>query len=426
MTSNKNTAEERNRIEFSCICFDIKNECSFGDDIGRFFDTLKSNVKLFPKVLTTQNAGQNTDIMVASSSDNSISVTIRRLTNNSGNLDYRVGFYIVTKFKLPQEKFSIIDEFRQDLVKYLVDLKFGKIFVLRDELSSILLESIYPDLNKVENYLRSYIIKNFTITEGVGYTTNQLFDGEQKNKTNKRKGNEDIFAPLSPKDQEGLVDSKMYLIDFDDLGNIIYSSAFGNLKNEDIISRIIRATSLEELKKGVRGHVDIYFKKFQELNFSEKWDYLRSIRHKVAHNGLTKIEEISKAKGILKELVEFLEKENQEIIETPTPQESFQDIERTTHTLDIGFKEISKNELINELRKYEKWSRSLGRDFFGLKNFLYNINASKGYRIGSSWDILEELERGGYLKIDEWVDPTRRFPTQKEIIFLKDLPVHSS
>lgn len=411
-------------IEFSCSAFDIKNECSFGDDIKRFFDVLKSNAKLFPNIHALNVVGKTTDdAIVAFSKDNAISVAIRKIPNNSDSLDYRVGFYLVVTFKLAPDQFPLIDEFRQELIKYLVDLKFGKIFILRDEFSSILLNEIYLDLNKVENYLRSYILKNFTVTEGVGYTTTQLFDNEQKKKTNNRKTNEDIFASLSPKDQENLIDSKMFLVDFGDLGSIIYSSAFGSLKTEDIISRINKATSLDELKKGVRGHVDTYFKKFQEFKFADKWDYLTLIRHKVAHNGLTKLEEINKAKELLVELIEFLERENREIIETPHA--VFQDIEKTNRTLDIGFKEIERGELINELKKYKKWSESLGRDFFGLKNFLYNIIAGKGYRIGRAWDILEELESQGYVKIGEWVDPTGRYPTQKEIIFIKDLPVYS-
>lgn len=411
-------------IEFSCSAFDIKNECSFGDDIKRFFDTLKSNAKLFPDIQALNVVGKTTDdAIVAVSKDKAITVAIRKIPNASGSLDYRVGFYLVVTFNLLPNQFSLIDEFRQDLIKYLIDLKFGKIFILRDEFSSILLNEIYLDLNKVENYLRSYILKNFTVTEGVGYTTTQLFDNEKKKKTNDRKTNEDIFAALSPVGQENLIESKMFLIDFGDLGSIIYSSTFGSLKTEEIISRINKATSLDELKKGVRGHVDTYFKEFQELKFAEKWDYLTLIRHKVAHNGLTKLEEINKAKELLVELIAFLERVNREIIETP--QAIFQDIEKTNRTLDIGFKEIERGELINELKKYKKWSESLGRDFFGLKNFLYNIIAGKGYRIGKAWDLLEELETQGYIRIGEWVDSTNRYPTQKEIIFIKDLPVYS-
>ena len=87
----------------------------------------------------------------------------------------------------------------------------------------------------------------------------------------------------------------------------------------------------------------------------------------------------------------------------------------------IGHEIISEDNLIKELKDYRDWCRKVGRDFLGLKNFLYNWIASKDYDIGKAWDIIESLEERGVLKIDIWKDKNEVYPDQKMIVILKDL-----
>ena len=84
--------------------------------------------------------------------------------------------------------------------------------------------------------------------------------------------------------------------------------------------------------------------------------------------------------------------------------------------------------MLRELKEYKEWSDSVGRDFLSLKNFLHNRlgGPHKGYHIGKAWTRLEELQSEGYIEINIWHDKSGRYPDQKEIKILKDLPVYIS
>ncbi len=47
------------------------------------------------------------------------------------------------------------------------------------------------------------------------------------------------------------------------------------------------------------------------------------------------------------------------------------------------------------------------------------------YDIGRAWDLLEKLEKDGYLKIVIWKDPTGKYFDQKAIEILKVLPAYT-
>jgi hypothetical protein len=315
-----------------------------------------------------------------------------------------------------------------NIVNYLVEQKLGKIYVTTDELSSMLLNELYIKMNKVENLLRSYITKHFSMTEGVSYWFNNVLDNEVKNKTGKRKGNEDVFSTIvEENDKKGfVVDTRMYLIDFEDLGNIIYANSFGNLKIEDLVTRIENSEDLDDLKLAVKNNIERYFQSFKDVRFQEKWDFLKNIRHKIAHNGLISIEQKTKADLYLNELINFMTEKDTETIGKISDVDIFIDIEKREYSyIDFHHKEITKNELMLELSNYQKWSKSIGRDFLGLKNFLFNRLGGMDFHIGKAWDKLEELEQDGYIQIYEWKDPKGIYADQKAIKILKDLPIYS-
>ncbi len=398
------------QLHFELLCFDLDNRCPFGADVNKFTSILNGNTKLF-----SSSASTTSNVI----KDKNLQVTITLIEGNS-SVDYKSAFLVNTSFNtFPDIE---IDKFRIELVKYLVTLQFGKIYVSKDEFSRKLLNELYPKINELENLLRSYVTKHMSIKEGVAYWFARSTNNEAKNKVDKRKNRENIFSILSPKEETNIVDTKISLIDFEDLGEIVYSNSFGNQNISDLVEKILSSSDLENLKSSVQRNSDKYFQSFKEVDFQNRWGFLKDIRHKVAHNGYITYDEYTKAKDDTISLLEFITKLDKEIIDIEF--NDF-DIDRSLYNESSHlYKDISKNELLAELKSYKEWGDSIGRDFLGLKNFLYNrLGGSKGYHIGKAWDRLEELQIEGYIKIEIWKDPAKKFPDQKEILILRELPV---
>lgn len=260
-----------------------------------------------------------------------------------------------------------------------------------------------------------------SLKEGFSTWLFRAINNEAKDKIQKRKKNENLFSVI----HEEVIDTKIFLIDFEDLGDIIYSNSYGNQDISSLVDKILAADSLENLKGLTQRNIDKYFESFKEVSFQEKWLYLKNIRHKIAHNGLIDLEEFELSKSFTKDLLAFIDKLDTQVIEVKLG--NF-DIDKDTHISNsYQYRAISKNDLLRELKDYKDWSDSIGRDFLSLKNFLHNRLGSfqKGYHIGKAWDKLEELEQEGYIKIDIWHDSTGTYPDQKEIKVIKELPVYS-
>ncbi len=411
------------KIEFSCLCFDKDNQCVFGDEPSRLALSLKSNVSLFPKNTTIKDIDASNSLL--NDNDNNLTLTVTKLTG-SAFLDYTVAFYLKCEISSAEKNTTHFNSFRLNIVSYLIEQKLGKIYITKDDLSSFLLNDLYMKMNKVENLLRSYITKHFSMTEGVSYWFNQVLDNEVKNKAGKRRNNEDVFSTLVEENEKKnfVIDTRMYLIDFEDLGNIIYANSFGNLKIEDLINKIENSENLDNLKLSVKNNIERYFQSFKDIEFQKKWDFLKSIRHKIAHNGLISTDQKEKADQYLDELIKFVEEKDIEKNGQMLNIDTFIDIEKREYSYtDSHYKEITKNALMQELASYQKWSQNIGRDFLGLKNFLYNRLGGMDYQIGKAWDKLEDLEKEGYIAFYEWKDPKGMYTDQKAIKILKDLPV---
>lgn len=153
-------------------------------------------------------------------------------------------------------------------------------------------------------------------------------------------------------------------------------------------------------------------------------EIFKNIRHKIAHNGLINLEEFEKSKNFATELIDFIKKLDDGL--TKIKFSAFEVDRSFYNDNNSQYKDISKNELLNELRLYKEWSDSISREFLSLKNFLHNrLGGTKGYHIGKAWDRLEELEEDGYIKITMWHDNTGKYPDQKKIDIIKPLPIYT-
>ena len=138
-------------------------------------------------------------------------------------------------------RFSVLEPLRERVAAHLRRQSFDRVYILVDELSETIACDIYPLIYKVENLLRGYLVKFMTTRLGHRWWDN-ISTGELNKKIQQRKNNEQVFAQH--------IDNSAYLIDFSDLGQIIYTHSSGFTSKEDIIKKI---WEVEETPEAIRA-----------------------------------------------------------------------------------------------------------------------------------------------------------------------------
>lgn len=288
--------------------------------------------------------------------------------------------------------FITIEAFRIPLLSYLKTLNFDSLYVLEDQVSLSIAKGIYPSIYKVESFLRKYIIKFFATKLGPEWWK-LTADSEMQKKTNLRKNNETIFSEY--------IDNEVYLIDFGELGKLIYSQSSGNLSKDDIVNKVIKlentVQALQKFKEEIQTNYNKFFKStFKENNFQANWEELEKIRHKIAHNNLFTLEDQEKSSELVSSLVKTIKIANEEIDKLSFSEKDRQYIISSF----IEFKkEITKDIFLEELRRSEKWANESADGFVGLQNFLVNILGAKGYEFQAVRELVKILEREHVVEI---------------------------
>jgi len=202
--------------------------------------------------------------------------------------------------------FDALEEFRLRLLQHLQHLGFRHIRILHDAISEHFAVLIYPLINKVENQMRSFLVKFFIQKVGLdwwGITAPKTVQDKVKS----RKSNEPYFS--------NYIDTDVSLCDFDDLGELIYKQTTGFNSPDKIVEKVMNTSSvdeLERLKGELQGNYTKYFKEsFQAKNFANIWQQLFNVRNKVAHNNLMVASDYTTAKesaGKIEEIIAEAEK----------------------------------------------------------------------------------------------------------------------
>lgn len=335
--------------------------------------------------------------------------------------------------KVKGKNFEAIEKFRYPLLVHLKGkLSFTNIRILKDDVSTKIANDVYPLINNVENTLRRYLVLFFIQKIGVDWW-NSTAPATLNDKIGGRKTNEKVFSPL--------VDTDVTLIDFDDLGGLIYKQTSGFNRQENIVNRIMSSNTLEDLlslKQELQGNYTKYFKDaFQNNDFDKKWKKLFDIRNKVAHNNLFVYADYLSAKDLVDDLTEIIiEAENkidtfkfsveeQEAIREAAiqavkaaelqndPKElifeklggnSIEDVELndvgiTTYDNDNPYRIITADELLKELEIAEITAPQRGLSYVGLKNFVTKLLGYKGYAIGPTYALVNILREKGMIDI---------------------------
>lgn len=145
-------------------------------------------------------------------------------------------YYIIVEGEL-----NNLDPFRIKLIDQLKDLGFDHRQILIDDVSNEIAILIYPLINSIETLLRKYIVKFFITKIGTDWWSIAV-SKENREKAKSKRANEIVFTNTSK------VIADVTLLNFDQLGKIIYSQSSIFTKIEDVIEKIKIALDLESLK----------------------------------------------------------------------------------------------------------------------------------------------------------------------------------
>lgn len=365
--------------------------------------------------------------------DGDLSLRIKPLDTTSTLYDLiEAGFLLKVKSK----NFDKIERFRYPFVIHLRKrLAFEHIRILTDDISTEISNKAYPLINELENLLRRYIAKFFTQKIGLDWWSKAVPD-RVIDKTKLRTDNETVFSSI--------VQTDLTLIDFDDLGEIIYKHKLGFNRPDNLADNLFKVKTIEELEKlkaDLDSNYNRFFKQnFKDLDFDKKWRQLFKIRNKVAHNNLFVQEDLALTETLHKELKEIILNAEDKIddfkfsleeqvaireIISETKKES--DIEnagiKIIGKIDLSdfeeperesiFDAISEDEFFRELDRAENSLKFNTRlRYVGLKSFITKILGQKGYSFGSSYALANILKEQGKVEIYDVEDESSYWPVK--------------
>lgn len=373
--------------------------------------------------------------------DGDITLTIMPIDTSSVLYDLYESAFII---KVGSDCFERLEKFRYPLILHFKGrLRFEHIRILTDDISTSISKRIYPLINELENILRRYIAKFFTQKIGLDWWKQAVPD-KVIDKTKLRGSNETVFSKL--------VATDMTLIDFDDLGEIIYKHKLGFNKPENLAEKILSIKSDEELQKlksDLDSNYNRFFKQhFKDYGFDIKWKKLFQVRNKVAHNNLFVNSDLESAETLYKELKEIIlkaensindfkfsveeqeamiqaastvEKSEQDEIKEEVNENELLPQPKVLGKIDLDdfeddyspFEIITEEELLSELKRAQNSiKRSSTMKYVGLKSFVTKVLGSKGYKFGPTYALINILRDKGIVDIYDIEDDYSFWPVK--------------
>lgn len=348
--------------------------------------------------------------------DGNLEVIIKPLDTSSTLYDLIESGFLL---KVKSTDFDKIERFRYPFILHLRRrLQFEHIRILTDDVSTEISNKAYPLINELENLLRRYIAKFFTQKIGIDWWEKAVPD-KVIDKTKMRNGNESVFS--------NIVQTDLTLIDFDDLGEIIYKHKLGFNRPQNLADSLLKINTTEELEKlkaDLDSNYNRFFKQnFKDLDFDKKWKQLFIIRNKVAHNNLFVQDDLDLTNKLHTELKEIILKAEAKINEfkfSVEEQVAIREIITETNKdisskdfaikilgkIDLSeydktpeeshFDAITEDTFLEELKRAERTLKLNNLKYVGLKVFVTKILGQKGYGFGSTYalaNILKEQEK---------------------------------
>ncbi|WP_375448492.1 hypothetical protein [uncultured Fibrella sp.] len=370
------------KLSFEVLCVDTKNATEIETEVN-FLHLFMASSKIWKKPEILRNKSINDKEQSLSLHLTKIKTELEELPNNAFQINVQGGF-------------DELEPVRRHIVSYIKKQNFDYIYVVKDDVSKEIARELYPLINEVETSLRKYLIKFFVTKLGPNWW-NITADSEMKKKSDSgRKKNEKIFSES--------VDNKIYLIDFSDLGKMVYSQSSGYISKDEIVDKI---NSLEETPEAIRafkGELQSNYNKFfkttfKDKNFQKKWEDLEIIRHKVAHNNLFIKDDLDQGNQLAHELVDIIEEANSKIEEiefSPDEKEAIRD----NIVLDnYAYKIVTEEEFIGRLVELEAWSNQRSGGYISLGKLIKETLGTLGYDYRASNEVMHRLESKGIIEI---------------------------
>lgn len=298
-------------------------------------------------------------------------------------------------------EFDALENFRLPLVTHLKTQNIGLVYILKDEISETIAREIYPLINKIESRLRGYLIKFFVTKLGPDWWR-LTADAEMRKKAYERRNNEIVFSKF--------VDNNAYLIDFAEIGKIVYTQSSGFLDKEAIVERVMKleptAEAIEALQRDLETNYSKFFKEtFKDNDFQAKWIQLAGIRHKVAHSNLFTKDDLDAAKEIyesLRKIIEIADEGIDDVVfsqdETIAVEEVLSENLPQPEDYRFPFSPIDEATLLRELATREEYSNKRG-GYVGLGHFVTMHLGPMEYDYAASFDVINSLVRRGIIEI---------------------------
>ena len=344
-------------LNFEIICVDTLSRAKVKTEVN-FLHLLLSNFQLWESAKIKNNLIQEDDksitcmaTSISSESDNETNPQISFLLSITG-------------------QYNKIESFRLKILGFIKDQGFDHCYVIKDDISKNIACELYPLVHEVENSLRGYLIRFFVGKLGVRWW-DLTSDNEMKTKVNQRKNNEKDFSKY--------IDNKAYLIDFGELGKIIYALSSGYINKDDILRKIQdldeSIESIRSLKTELQTNYSKFFKEnFKDNNFQQKWESIEKIRHKIAHNNLFIQDDLVSGKKDCESLIKIISDAKNEL-------QSFNFTEEEKNNI-VENSTYNTNELYGEfIKEWKSFSELLDSIASRLKltkgGRLYNKNSIK-------------------------------------------------
>jgi hypothetical protein len=369
-----------NKLKFEILALNTPEQSSILSELDLLY-LLRSNSLLWETPLFDETSLRITD--------GTNTLEVKRVKANTENDEE------FSKYTEPNQAFLVtvtgnydwLEPKRTLIVEFLKKRNFNYLYVLIDQVSEDIACKIYPLIYKVENLLRAYIVKFMTTRMTPKWWDDTATD-EFKKKVIDRKKNEREFAEY--------IDNKIYLIDFGDVGRIIYQHSTGFTSKEEIISKISKIEetpeAIRQLKEELQTNYQRFFKdSFKNKNFQHKWEEMEKIRNKVAHNNLFTDSDLQKGKQLAEELLEIIDGAIKSVDEVTLRPQEVEAIQESFPTQE-SFTEITEGELLTELREQEGYYSNRPNPFVSLSRFVTIHLSGKSYSVPSTYRLVKELE----------------------------------
>jgi hypothetical protein len=216
------------------------------------------------------------------------------------------------------------------------------------------------------------------------------------------------------------IDNSAILIDFDDLGEIVFEQTSGFLTREDIETRVSQlpenVDALKALKADLQSNYHKFFKgAFADRDFKAKWNKWFYLRNKIAHTNLFTKEDLADGKQLADEIIAIIteaDESKEQPVLTQSEREAIQEQviakaeksdglpppppEPTSSSFSM---EITEQEFLDELAQQESFYQARPDGFVGLTRFLRFHLAELGFDENSARSMLNRLQRENKIEV---------------------------